>query len=127
MLSTSFSRFVSRAASTTLIATVIFAGLLGTAEARRPNSASSTGLIAPASAGIGQTFAVSGSGYDPAKQTWVLEETASGRGYWLASVDSQGTMSLDLAISEAGAAKLTAQQTSGGKTQTMGTATVNIN
>jgi hypothetical protein len=120
---------VKRGLLAVAVALAVVGVFAGVAEAGKPSSASlSSGLSCPASVATGETFHVSGSGYDPSKQAWVQVVTSSSSGYVLASVDASGVMSLDYAVSEAGQASLTAYQTSGKRTtQTQkGSCTVSV-
>ena len=99
-----------------LLSLTVFTGLTDVASAKgsgKPphNTPATATLLAPATAGIGQSFHISGAGYTPGQQAWILVETAGARAWVSASVDASGALSADDTLWEAGPAKLTASQT----------------
>jgi hypothetical protein len=81
------------------------------AAAARPDRSTASLEATPHQVGRGQSFAVNGTGYQTGKTTWVKVETATSIGYYSASVDAAGNLSVGLELWEAGRASLTALQT----------------
>ena len=80
------------------------------AAAARPDRSTASLEANPHQVGRGQAFAVNGTGYQTGKQTWVKVDTATSTGYYSASVDAAGNLSVGLELLDAGRASLTALQ-----------------
>lgn len=83
-------------------------------------------LTAPATVKAGQQFIVTGEGYDPAKQTWILVESVNVRGYWNAEVSLGGELMLKLSLSEPGTTTLSSETKNRVRSKTLAKTTVEV-
>ncbi len=94
-----------------------------------PATTSSASLtVTPHNVAVGETFAISGSGFDPSRTTYLLVKKPSSTTFFYAAVAADGTLAATTEVWETGSTLIEAYQLSlNGASQLVATGDVEVN